>query len=70
MHGTQDMDTKAEDGLMASHFQGKEVIVPLPRTYVRQRTPADRDGPWPEKLQGWSHLQIINKNHVPPYNHF
>ena len=60
MHGTQDMDTKAEDGLMASHFQGNEVIVPLPRTYVRQRTPADRDDPWPEKLQGWSHLQIIN----------
>ena len=67
MRGTQDMDTKAEDGLMASHFQGDEVIVPLPRTYVRQRTPADRDDFWPKKLQGWSHLQIISKKHVPPY---
>ena len=67
MHATQEGDTKAVDGLIASHFQENEVIVPLPRTYVRQRIPADRDEiPRPEELQGWSHLQIIRK-HVPPY---
>ena len=43
MHGTQEVDTKAVDGLMACHFQENEAIVPLPRTYVRQRIPADRD---------------------------
>ena len=36
MHGTQEVDTKAVDGLMAYHFQENEVIVLLPRTYVRQ----------------------------------
>lgn len=67
MHGTQEVDTKAVDGLMASHFQENDVIVPLPRTYVRQRIPADRDEiPRPEELQGWSHLQMVRK-HVPPY---
>ena len=35
MHGTQEVDTKAVDELMASHFQENEVIVPLPRAYVR-----------------------------------
>ena len=43
MHGTQEVDTKAVDGLMASHFQENEVIVSLERTYVRQWIPADRD---------------------------
>ena len=67
MHGTQKVETKAVDELMASHFKENEVIVPLPRTYVRQRIPADRDKiPRPEELQGWSYLQIIRK-HVPPH---
>ena len=66
MHGTQEVHTKAVDGLMACHFQENEVIVPLPRTYVRQRIPADRDEiPRPEELQGWSYLHTIRK-HVPP----
>ena len=60
MHGTQKVDTKAVDGLRASHFQENEVFVPLPRTYVRKRIPADRDEiPRPEELQEWSYLQII-----------
>ena len=64
MHGTQEVNTKAVDGLMASHFRENEVIVPLPRTYVRQRIPADRDEiPRPEELQEWSYLQI----HAPPH---
>ena len=35
MHGTQEIDTKAVDGLMASHFQENEVTLELPRTYIR-----------------------------------
>ena len=30
MHGTQEIDTKAVDGLMASHFQENEVSLALP----------------------------------------
>ena len=67
MHGTQDIDTKAVDGLMASHFQENEVSLALPRTYVRQQIPADRDEiPRPERVQGWPHLQQISK-HIPAY---
>ena len=63
IHGIQEVDTKAVDELMASHFKENEVIVPLPRTYVRQRIPADRDKiPRLEELQGWSYLQIIRKH--------
>ena len=62
MHGTQEVDTKAVDGPMASHFQENKVIVPLLRTYVTQRI---RKVPCSEELQGWSHLQIVRK-HVPP----
>ena len=68
MHGTQEIDTLAVDGLMASHFQENEVSLALPRTYVRQQIPAYRDEiPRPERVQGWPHLQRISK-HIPPYN--
>ena len=63
MHATQEVDTNVVDGQMASHFQENEVIVPLRRTYDRQRIP---EIPRPEELQGWSYLQIIRK-HVPPH---
>ena len=67
MHGTQEIDTKAVDGLMDSHFQENEVSLALPRTYVRQQIPADRDEiPRPERVQGWPHLQQISK-HIPAY---
>ena len=50
MHGTQEIDTKAVDGLMASHFQENEVSLAVPRTYVRRQIPADRDEiPFPRK---------------------
>ena len=50
MHGTQEIDIKAVDGLMASHFQENEVSLALPRTYVRRQIPADRDEiPFPRK---------------------
>ena len=67
MHGTQEIDTKAVDVLMASHFQENEVSLALPRTYVRKQIPADRDEiPRPERVQGWPHLQQISK-HIPAY---
>ena len=67
MHGTQEIDTKAVDGLKASHFQENEASQALPRTYVRRQIPADRDEiPRPEKVQGWSRLQQISK-HLPAY---
>ena len=67
MHGTQEIDTKAVDGLMASHFQENEVSLALPRTYVRRQILADRDEiPRPERVQGWPHLQQISK-YIPAY---
>ena len=59
MRGTQEV----VDGLMSSRFQENEVTVPLPRTYVRQLIPADREEiPRPEELQGWFHWQIVIKD--------
>ena len=67
MHGTQEIDTKAVDGLMASHFQENEVSLALPRTYVRRQILADRDEiPRPERVQRWPHLQQISQ-HIPAY---
>ena len=51
MHGTQEIDTKAVDGLIASNFQENEVSLALPRTFVRRQIPADRDEiPRPERV--------------------
>ena len=67
MHGTQEIDTKAVDGLMASHFQGNEASLALPRTYVRRQIPADREEiPRPERVQGWPHLPQIS-TYIPAY---
>ncbi|KAK2564378.1 hypothetical protein P5673_011803 [Acropora cervicornis] len=67
MHGTQEIETKAVDGLMASHFEKNDVSLALPRTYVRQQIPADRDEiPRPERVQEWPHLQQVSK-HIPTY---
>ncbi|XP_068713289.1 uncharacterized protein [Montipora foliosa] len=67
IHGTQEVETKAVDGLMASHFEKNDVSLALPRTYVRQQIPADRDEiPRPERVQGWLHLQQVSK-HIPTY---
>ena len=67
MHGTQEINTKIVDGLIASHFQENEVSLALPRTYVRRQIPADRDEiPRPERIKRWPHLQQITK-HIPAY---
>ena len=67
MHGTQEIETKAVDGLMASHFEKNDVSLALPRTYVRQQIPVDRDEiPRPERVQEWPHLQQVSK-HIPTY---
>ena len=42
MHGTQEIETKAVDGLMASYFENIDPSLALPRTYVSQQIPADR----------------------------
>ena len=61
MHGTQEIETKAVDGLMASHFEKNDVSLALPRTYVRQQIPEDRDEiPRPERVQEWPHLQQVS----------
>ena len=67
IHGTQEIHTKAVDGLMACHFQENEVSLAIPRTYVRGQIPADREEILrPERAQGWPNLQEISK-HIPAY---
>jgi len=58
MHGTQEIETKAVDGLMASNFENIDVSLALPITYVSQQIPANRDEiPRQEMVQEWPHLQ-------------
>ena len=53
--------------LMASQFEKNDISVTLPRTYVRQQIPADRDEiPQPERVQEWPHLQQVTR-HIPTY---
>ena len=67
MHGTQEMETKAVDGLMASNFENIDASLALPRTYVSQQIPASRDEILrPQMVQEWPHLQQDSK-HIPTY---
>ena len=43
MHGTQEIETKAVDDLMASNFENIAASLALPRTYVSQQIPASRN---------------------------
>ena len=63
MHGTQEIETKAVEGLVAAHFTENNVHLDIPRAYVRQHTPADRDEiPRPETASRWPNLQGVVKN--------
>ena len=67
MHGTQEIETKAVEGLVAAHFTENDVHLDMPRAYVRQHIPADRDEiPRPEAASRWPHLQRVVKD-IPPY---
>jgi len=66
MHGTQEIETKAVEGLVATHFSENDVRLDIPRAYVRQHIPADRDEiPRPETAIRWPHLQRVVKD-IPP----
>ena len=67
MHGTQEIETKAVEGLVAAHFTENDVHLDMPRAYVRQHIPADRDEiPRPETASRWPHLERVVKD-IPPY---
>ena len=67
MHGAQEVETKAVKGLVAAHFTENDVHLDIPRSYVRQHIPADRDEiPRPETASRWPHLQRVVKD-IPPY---
>ena len=67
MHGTQEIETKAVEGLAAAHFTEIDVHLDMPRAYVRQHIPADRDEiPRPETASRWPHLQTVVKD-ISPY---
>ena len=41
IHGTQEIETKAVEGLVAAHFTERDVRLDIPRAYVRQHIPED-----------------------------
>mgnify|MGYP002803517267 FL=1 len=54
MHGTREVDTQVIAGLVVEHSQLDPAKVQLPRTYVRQQIPADRDKiPRTEQVSKW-----------------
>ena len=67
MHGTQEIETKAVEGLVATHFSENDVRLDIPRAYVRQHIPADHDEiPRLETASRWPHLQRVVKD-IPLY---
>ena len=64
MHGTQEIETKAVDGLMASHFEKNDVSPDLMSDNRFQQIVTKI--PQTEKVQGWPHLQQVSK-HIPTY---
>ena len=53
--------------MVAAHFTENDVHLDIPRAYVRQHIPADRDEiPRPETASRWPHLQRVVKD-IPRY---
>ncbi|XP_028406789.1 uncharacterized protein LOC114529231 [Dendronephthya gigantea] len=66
MHGTQEIETRVVNGLIAVNYQQEDVSVDLPRSYERQQIPIDRDEiPRPEVAVKHQHLQKISKQLAP-----
>ena len=66
MHGTQEIVTKAVSGLVAVNYQQSNIRLELPRSYVRQQIPADREEiPNPEVTSQFPHLQKVSKQLMP-----
>ena len=65
MHGTQEIETKAVEGLVAAHFSENDVHLDIPRAYVRQHIPADRDEiPRPETASRWASFAENRQGHT------
>ncbi|XP_028417148.1 uncharacterized protein LOC114543600 [Dendronephthya gigantea] len=66
MHGTQEIETRVVNGLVAVNYQQEDVSVDLPRSYERQQILIDRDEiPKPEVAVKHQHLQKISKQLAP-----
>ena len=66
MHGTQEIETKVVSGLVAVNCQEEDVHLDLPRSFVREQIPTDREEiPRPEVAERFHHLQKISGQLTP-----
>ena len=66
MHGTQEIETKVVNGLVAINCQKEDVHLDLPRSYAREPIPTDQEEiPRPEVAERFHHLQKIREQLTP-----
>ena len=66
MHGTQEIETKVVNGLVAVNCQREDVHLDLPRSYAREQIPIDREEiPRPEVAERYHHLRKISEQLTP-----
>ena len=62
MHGTQEIETKVVNGLVAVNCQREDAHLDLLRSYAREQIPIDREEiPRPEVAQRYHHLRKISE---------
>ena len=65
-HGTQEINTKAVIGLVEVNYQQDNVRLDLPRSYVGQQIPTDREEiPKWEVVKKFQHLQKVSEQLTP-----
>ena len=66
MHGTQEIETKVVNGLVAVNSQREDVHSDLPRSYAREQIPIDREEiTRPEVAERYLHLRKISEQLTP-----
>ena len=66
MHGTQEIETKVVNGLVAVNCQREDVHLDLPRSYAREQIPIHREEiPRPEVAERYHHLRKISEQLTP-----
>ena len=67
MHGSENVSTKAIDGLIVTNLSDEDVTVELPRTYTRKVIPADHSEiPRPDEVKKIPHLRKVSEE-MPPF---
>jgi hypothetical protein len=66
MHGSENVSTRAIEGLIVANLSDEDVTVELPRTYMRKAIPADHsETPPPDVMEKIPHLRRVSEE-MPP----